>query len=208
MQEHGWKNACALPYDLQIKMRSTAAVFSISATLDKRLARIKAGAGIPYFVISYARYDGHEKGKVWNFAVQDGDQLQYDWQLDKVSGDRVSFALHGPNGFYRSVEAKKVDIPIIDVYTKVVSGNPVLCVEVQPSGIDLQVVDSAYGTFESQILKSGARKVIEVDCSESKGWYDVEVTSPGDPQLKLRYAGHIETGLSSYTDPLMGGMIR
>ncbi|MCW8310861.1 phospholipase C, phosphocholine-specific [Sphingobacterium sp. InxBP1] len=208
MQEHGWKNACALPYDLQIKMRSTAAVFSISATLDKRLDRIKAGAGIPYFVISYVPYDGHEKGKVWNFAVQDGDQLQYDWQLDKVSGDRVSFALHGPNGFYRSVEAKKVDIPNIDVYTKIVSGNPVLCVEVQSSGIDLQVVDSAYGTFESQILKSGAHKVIEVDCSESKGWYDVEVTSPADPQLKLRYAGHIETGLSSYTDPLMGGMIR
>ncbi|MGJ1411543.1 phosphocholine-specific phospholipase C [Sphingobacterium thalpophilum] len=208
MQEHGWKNACALPYDLQIKIRSTAAVFSISATLDKRLDRIKAGAGIPYFVISYVPYDGHEKGKVWNFAVQDGDQLQYDWQLDKVSGDRVSFALHGPNGFYRSVEAKKVDIPNIDVYTEVVSGNPVLCVEVQSSGIDLQLVDSAYGTFESQILKSGAHKVIEVDCSESKGWYDVEVTSPGDPQLKLRYAGHIETGLSSYTDPLMGGMIR
>jgi phospholipase C len=208
MQEHGWKNACALQYDLQIKMRSTAAVFSISATLDKRLDVVKAGAGLPYFVTSYVPYDGHEKGKVWNFSVQDGDQLQYDWQLDKVSGDRVSFALHGPNGFYRSVEANKVDIPNIDVYTKVVSGSPVLCVEVQWSGVDLQLIDCSYGTFKPKVLKQAAQKLVEVDCSESKGWYDVEVTSPEDPQLKLRYAGHIETGKSSYTDPLMGSMVQ
>lgn len=50
----------------------------------------------------------------------------------------------------------------------------------------------------------GVRQLVEVDCGKSKGWYDIKITSASDPQLKLRYAGHIETGLSSYTDPLMG----
>ncbi len=206
MQEHGWKQACALHYDLQVKMASTEAIFSISTRLDRRLNTVRAGAGIPYFVISYVPYDGHEKGKVWNFAVQDGDQLQFDWQLDKIPGDLVSFALHGPNGFYRSIEANKSNFPKIEVYTKVVSGNPVLCVQVHSSALDLQLTDSSYGLFKSQVLKSGIHKLFEVDCAKSKGWYDVEVTSPKEPTLKLRYAGHIETGRSSYTDPLMGGM--
>jgi len=204
MQEHGWKQACALHYDLQVKMASTDAIFSISTRLDRRLNRVKPGAGIPYFVISYVPYDGHEKGKVWNFAVQDGDQLQYVWQLDKIPGDQISFALHGPNGFYRSIEAKKSGIPEIDVYTKLVSGNPVLCIQVELSALDLQLVDCSYDTFEPKVIEQGIRQLVEVDCGKSKGWYDIKITSASDPQLKLRYAGHIETGLSSYTDPLMG----
>jgi len=46
--------------------------------------------------------------------------------------------------------------------------------------------------------------LVEIDCSKSEGWYDIEITCSEDHAVKFCYAGHIETGKSSKTDPLMG----
>ncbi len=40
----------------------------------------------------------------------------------------------------------------------------------------------------------------------SDGWYDIVVTSPATPGLIQRYAGHLETGRASRTDPAIGPM--
>jgi phospholipase C len=204
MQEEGWKDACALPYELQLKVRQTSTMFSIASTLERRLNTAKAGAGLPYQVISYVAYDGHPVGKVWNFAVQEGDQLAYEWDLDKIVGEYISFALHCPNGFYRAIEAAKSYIPAIDVYTKVVAGKPILCVQLVSPNLDLVLKDCSYDLFQTKAMRKDDPAVFEIDCSKSEGWYDIEITSSEDRKVKFRYAGHIETGKSSKTDPLMG----
>ncbi len=40
----------------------------------------------------------------------------------------------------------------------------------------------------------------------SDGWYDIVVTSAATPGLVHRYAGHLETGRASRTDPAIGLM--
>jgi len=40
--------------------------------------------------------------------------------------------------------------------------------------------------------------------SASGDWYDIEVTTPADPNFAQRFAGHIETGAASFSDPLIG----
>ena len=42
--------------------------------------------------------------------------------------------------------------------------------------------------------------------ARSRGWYDLVVTVAGDPHFQRRYAGHVETGENTVTDPLMGGL--
>ncbi|MDR0262142.1 MAG: phospholipase C, phosphocholine-specific [Sphingobacterium sp.] len=204
MQEQGWKDACALPYELQLKVRQTSTAFSIASTLERRLNTAKAGSGLPYQVISYLAYDGHPVGKVWNFTVREGDQLTYDWEFDKIAGEYISFALHGPNGFYRAIEAAKSHLPTIDVYTKVVAGKPILCVQSVSLILDLLLRDCSYNLFDAKAMRSDEPALVEIDCSKSEGWYDIEITSSEDHAVKFRYAGHIETGKSSKTDPLMG----
>jgi phospholipase C len=204
MQEQGWKDACALPYELQLKVQHTPTMLSISSTLERRLNTAKAGAGLPYYVISYVAYDGHAAGKVWNFTVREGDQLAYEWELDKIVGEYISFALHGPNGFYRAIEGAKSHIPAIDVYTKVVSGKPILCVQSESLHWDLLLKDCSYDLFHAKAMRKDDPALVEIDCSKSEGWYDIEITCSEDHAVKFRYAGHIETGKSSKTDPLMG----
>jgi phospholipase C len=40
------------------------------------------------------------------------------------------------------------------------------------------------------------------------GWYDVVVTVAEDAGFEYRFAGHIETGRDSISDPAMGGLIK
>jgi hypothetical protein len=39
------------------------------------------------------------------------------------------------------------------------------------------------------------------------GWYDLAVTSGAKADLQQRYAGHLENGRDSISDPAMGGLV-
>jgi phospholipase C len=41
----------------------------------------------------------------------------------------------------------------------------------------------------------------------TSGWYDLAVTVDGDAQFECRFAGHLETGEDSISDPAMGGLV-
>lgn len=203
IQEKGYKPACALPLELQVNASGKGDTFSLLAQVHNRIQQSTA-EGIPYYVIAYHSYSNEGPGKVWNFAINKNDALRYDWNLEKIIGDNFSFAVHGPNGFYRSFEASKKSIPTIEVRSIIKNSKPFLQIKVHDSKSSLLAVDKSYNLFNSKGL---SKSFIEIDCSDSKGWYDVEITSPQDANIKFRYAGHIETGDDSITDPLMAGSL-
>ena len=41
----------------------------------------------------------------------------------------------------------------------------------------------------------------------TSGWYDLAITVDGDTQFEYRFAGHLENGEDSSSDPLMGGLV-
>lgn len=43
--------------------------------------------------------------------------------------------------------------------------------------------------------------------ARTHGWYDLTVTVQGDDTFECRYAGHLENGEDSISDPAMGGLI-
>ncbi|MNR67121.1 Non-hemolytic phospholipase C precursor [compost metagenome] len=55
-------------------------------------------------------------------------------------------------------------------------------------------------------LAPGEEKSIVVDLQSSFGWYDLQLEAEGYPTWSERFAGHVETGKISKTDPLMGGL--
>ena len=76
--------------------------------------------------------------------------------------------------------------------------------ELKNSTVDLKVQDPSYG-HSPKILVAHKSKKENWKLDQSNGWYDFEVTSDQDPDLFIKYAGHIENGKASITDPLMGG---
>jgi phospholipase C len=48
---------------------------------------------------------------------------------------------------------------------------------------------------------------VQLSLERTRGWYDLVVTVQGDPEFAYRYAGHLETGEPSISDPGMGGLI-
>ena len=63
----------------------------------------------------------------------------------------------------------------------------------------------SYGAAPQTIAASGALVSKGIPLQKSHGWYDVLFTVNGFPAFSQRFAGHLETGEESRTDPLMGG---
>ena len=71
----------------------------------------------------------------------------------------------------------------------------------------VRVRDASYQQKSTAFsLAPNEQKTIVMDLKKSHGWYDVVVEVDGFSDWSERFAGHVETGQVSQTDPLMGGM--
>jgi len=76
----------------------------------------------------------------------------------------------------------------------------------------IEVRDNAYkGANQVKILDaaghSGDESEITLNLKPNFGWYDVSVKVSGNYVYEKRYAGRVETGKGSFSDPLMGLVI-
>ncbi|MEO5685030.1 MAG: phospholipase domain-containing protein [Chitinophagaceae bacterium] len=69
----------------------------------------------------------------------------------------------------------------------------------------LEIIDNAYCGAPRTVLAQGSHSIV-LNLLKSFGWYDFTVRIKGNPSFQKRYAGHVETGKESFTDPLMGGV--
>ena len=61
--------------------------------------------------------------------------------------------------------------------------------------------------MQTRTLKADSAEMFLFELDKSFGWYDLTITIEGNEHFSKRYAGHIETGKDSFTDPLMGGIV-
>jgi phospholipase C len=93
--------------------------------------------------------------------------------------------------------------------TKKPSGN----IELQIKNASAQdqvviITDNSYKAKPiTQTITAGNTAIIPFDLSKSNNWYDVSITIKDRSGFERRYAGHVETGEASTTDPLMGGVV-
>jgi phospholipase C len=48
---------------------------------------------------------------------------------------------------------------------------------------------------------------VRFDLSKYHNWYDLRITADEIQGYEVQYAGHVDTGKESFTDPAMGGII-
>jgi phospholipase C len=73
--------------------------------------------------------------------------------------------------------------------------------------ITVEISDNAFKkTPVTQVVDGGKDAAVVLALDASYGWYDYTVKTVGFDQ-RTRFAGHVETGRSSFSDPLMGGVV-
>jgi len=222
-QEPGTRPACALPYEMycegDVNIETKTFVVAMKAGNTVHGAR---SAGAPFNV--YLRNTAHASGAtprgvnnqkmyVATYAVKAGDTMREGYPLQLFADGKYDIDVHGPNGFYRAFRGDAAFSPIVvrcvyDRTVKGLTGDVAAKVKnVSDKALTVVVADNSYGTGkQTKELAAGEEASIVVDSSKAHGWYDFTVQVKGS-SASMQYAGRVETGKSSITDPVMGGAV-
>lgn len=215
-QETGIRNACALPMELYVhgQLDKTKNTFNleISSSTLPGVDRISV-KGAPFNMYTTGQYKG-EKGKVWNYAVSADKTLTDQLLLADFTDQQYALRIDGPNGFFRAFGGNVHD-PQLQIHCRYersgrqISGNIQLEIENRESApLALTLSDNAYKAEDrSLVIASGEKKTVLISLQKQHHWYDFTLRVKNYHQYIRRFAGHVETGKSSMTDPYMGGVV-
>jgi phospholipase C len=213
-QESGTKNSCALPYELYVDgaLNADKNLFSISMRVGNIFFR-EQSAGCPFIVYTYGK-----EVKAKHYTVAAGDQLFDETLLNEFGSDNYDIHLLGPNGFFRQFKGNKNNSRLlINFEYEVLNQKPtgrILMKFINPDTSKknkIRIVDNAYKTQtiiqEIPGVNEKSVTTILIDPKKNGGWYDFSIFTKGNDSFENRYAGRVETGKHSITDPVMGGVI-
>jgi len=215
-QEAGVKPSNALPYEHEVNMvQNSDGILEMQFSAGKSLFGSKSAAGAfqvyapGVFELEKTASKAQVQMNQWNFCVVPGDQINYHWPVANFINEQYWLECYGANGFFRSFKGAKQFSGLnakvaIEVSNKTASGN--LLVNLLANK-DMEVVftDNAYGeTAKTIALKKDKHHLLVVNTKKSGNWYDFTMSIKGEPLFEQRYAGRVETGKHSISDPLMG----
>ncbi|HEV7653748.1 MAG TPA: phospholipase C, phosphocholine-specific [Mycobacteriales bacterium] len=190
-QERGVKPARAIPYTLFADARATG------GTVRVELASSGRATGV--FQIRPVGADPR------SYTVERGRRVSD--TFDANGG--YDLAVHGPNGFFRGITGGDATDEL-DVRATYDEHEPAILLRLRnPGRRRAQVsIKDGYGTrLRTRPIGPGVTVTERWELARSRGWYDLTVSLHGDPHFERRYAGHVETGEETITDPKMGGLV-
>jgi phospholipase C len=194
-QERGVRPARAIPYRLHADARAGAASVAIEF----------ASSGDATGVFQVRSADATEDPR--SYTVEPGRQLADTW--DVASGYDVE--VFGPNGFFRRFK-DGVGGPAAGLAIRALDGghHDEIVLELENHGlskIEVTVSNRSSPKRTTLTLAPGAADAPSWSLRRTRGWYDLTVTLKDDPEFEYRYAGHLENGDASISDPGMGRLI-
>ncbi|SEN15624.1 phospholipase C [bacterium A37T11] len=220
-QEPGVKDSCALPYELSVDGgRVDTSVYLNFQVATRRFGERTAGAAFEVYAPNNYLQTNPEGGKTflpvktWSFAVKPGDKLTYRWPIDHFEESKYHLRVYGPNGFFRELKGHAAD-PMLVVTTieDILFSNTrsaTIRVGLQIKNLadkTLHVVlkDHVYGNKPiNRVIHRDEGADLWLPATKSFGWYDFSLFLDGEPLFERRFAGRVETGGPSKTDPFMG----
>ncbi len=213
-QEKGIRSATAIPYELYVDghLNEDQSAFTIQLKAGKTVFGDKA-AGSPFSVYAPNGYK-NEPFEYWAYTVAAGDSLVDEWSISDFNHSNYHLCVYAPNGFYREFAGNAKD-PAMEIhceYEKKKSGNGltgnVVLQLINKTGqpLTVEITDHVYkAQKQTKVVSSTAAIVINLQ--KNYGWYDFTVNVKGYAGYHKRFAGHVETGMESKTDPGMGGVL-
>jgi phospholipase C len=132
-----------------------------------------------------------------SYAVSAGDTIE---DLLPVRGD-IHVRVDGPNGFMR--ELQSAGMPAFNAEIRIDGAQLALTLaNTSEQLIEVALSDKSYGdSFKPASLKPGQVHAIEISTERGNQWYDLSARAG---ETEYRFAGRVETGEWSVSDPAMG----
>jgi phospholipase C len=205
VQAQGTRPSRALPYELHVT--------AVCAPATQQLALSFENTGTVAAVFHV--YDRlHLDGLPKRYTVEAGKQLKNSWSLAADNGAYDLWVL-GPNGFHRhftgnakTLAATEQPNPEVQVCYDIANGDLMLSLHNTGSAAcSFAVTANAYfgTTPQTRSVAAGGTAPLNFVLKSRGYWYDFTVTVPALKGYSRRFAGRLETGKHSISDPLMFG---
>jgi phospholipase C len=205
VQADGTRPSRALPYELHASARADA--------LGGKLQLLFGNTGRQAAVFHV--YDQFHLDRLpRRYAVEPGKRLDDAWDAATDDAGRYDLWVLGPNGFHRhfkgdlgTLRANGTANPEVRVCYDIANGNVYLSMLNGGSAdCTFTIHAKAYRNDGPWTATVGARGAAEQhwDLAASGRWYDFAVTCDADPRYYRRFAGRVENGKHSVSDPAMG----
>ncbi|HTY49730.1 MAG TPA: phospholipase C, phosphocholine-specific [Steroidobacteraceae bacterium] len=198
-QEPGIRRARALPYELEVLSSVSGSTVSLKF--------INTGGAAAVFQVRST----NTADVVRNYTVEPGKMLSGTWTA--TAAGTYNLSVYGPNGFVRSFQgstgAGAAALMVSAAYDKYGFGSLGLNI-VNSAGTKatVSVLDAYTGaTIPAFFHGHGDSFAYDWSLEQFYGWYDLIVTVQEDPTFRYRFAGHVETGRDSFSDPALGGHV-
>jgi len=204
-QAAGTRPSRALPYELHTSARSDLTAGTI------RLLFANTGAAAAVFHV----YDRLHLDRVpRRYMLEAGKTLDDSWAAMANDAGRYDLWVLGPNGFHRSFRGdlttqRTTDAaqPEVRVCYDIANGDVYLSMlnrGVAP--VTFTVRARAYRADGPWTATVGAGGAVDQRwaLADSAQWYDFSVTCSSDPAWSRRFAGRVETGRPTLSDPALG----
>jgi phospholipase C len=198
-QEPGTRKARALPYELLVHCRLSdeeSEAFAGKVWIDFANT---GRAGAAFYVYNGARSSDYPR----RYTVSATDTLSDYWLTAQGSYD---LNVYGPNGYlcqFRGNTAEPQGKAEVKLRYDVAEGNVIVSLTNTGSVPCRLLVSNSYSANDqrSYSIAPGASTEDRSELTASAGWYDLFVTSMEWPAYLRRFAGHLETGRPSISDP-------
>jgi len=211
-QEKGIRPSNALSYEIYAdgKLSADKKTFEIFFEAKNNIFGENT-AGVPFMV--YARKK--DDMTVTSYAVLPGDSLKNSWAIHDFENSNYHFEVHGPNGFFREFIGNNND-PLVNISctyqhdaadSKKLTGNIEINLQNEGNANSIEITDHYTKSTQTKLLDASASSSVVLDLNKTYGWYDFTVTVKGNSTFEKRYAGRVETGKESFTDPAMGRLV-
>jgi phospholipase C len=205
VQATGTRPSRALPYELHVSARSNARQGTVKLVF--------ANSGEQGAVLHV--YDKlHLERLPRRYMVEPNGRLDDEWTAMTDNAGLYDLWVLGPNGFHRHfkgdlnrLRAGNAPDPEIRVGYNVRRGD--LHLKLRNEGeraCDFTIKSRAYRNDGPWTVRVRGGEDVEKqwDIEASGWWYDFEVSCDADPAYYRRFAGRVETGRHSVSDPAMG----
>ncbi len=154
-------------------------------------------------------FDNQDRQGPWRYTLGAGHRHKAQpWQPDGQTSFDLS--LHGPAGFFRQFVGSTICDIEIGLTESPQRGQVDLAIRNWgPHHAIVRIVQATvYGGGERRVeLAGGTATLVSWPVTANDHWYDLTITTQSGAPFLWRYAGHVETGLESRTDPAIGPMV-
>jgi phospholipase C len=197
LQSHGVRRSRPLPYALDVA----------AAPSDGTMMLTMVNTGIAGAVLHV--YDRLNRNRVpRRYTLGAGTTLVGHWHM-RV-GEPYDLWLIGPNGFHRHVTGTVQADELVATSVLSPASERIRLIVRNPSAVSrrIEIAPMAYGdalASRQLTVEAGKSATAEWTLGSTSGWYDLALRDPAEPGFLRRFAGRVETGRPTLSDPAMGG---